>query len=401
MKAPELKPVASETTAVAEKEVAKDVEEVEEDSESKMIEEAAVIAVATQKKPKAKKSKKTEPVQHVYQARPEEVKKEVVADVEARNDLIAEEREEIASMEREKASYRTEEKEFGKVDKSEVKEAVVINYNSTIVATNPESNKVLNYIDSEKSKMIEQLSELESQYEEAIPKYSSVSDSLSAEKQRIAQVIDKAENMEETGWSNIIEYKNSVLHFKRRFRELVVENNKNTMASRNRGPGSIEIIEEESAEVAQADVQVEEEPDQKASVKEELAVDQVSVTAMKKNGNGKYQVTSNANKTDLIKVTFKLKSQKKGEIGRKEAHLVMQNPKGSVAEAKGIFTIKDSQTESKYTDHAIINYNNHDVDVTMFVQRKGNQFEKGVYPIKLFVEGELMAVSNLDLQNAN
>jgi hypothetical protein len=79
----------------------------------------------------------------------------------------------------------------------------------------------------------------------------------------------------------------------------------------------------------------------------------------------------------------------------------MQNPKGSVTEAKGIFTIKDSQKESKYTDHAIINYNNHDVDVTMFVQRKGNQFEKGVYPIKLFVEGELMSVSNLDLQNAN
>ena len=122
---------------------------------------------------------------------------------------------------------------------------------------------------------------------------------------------------------------------------------------------------------------------------------------MKKNGKGKYQVTSNANKTDLIKVTFKLKSQKKGEIGRKEAHLVMQNPEGSVAEAKGIFTIKESQTESKYTDHAIINYNNHDVDVTMFVQRKGTQFEKGVYPVKLFVEGELMAVSNLNLQNAN
>jgi len=420
MKARELKPVVAKTS-VAETgstipEVAADeakvaemqtnVQEettatVEEDPEAKMIEEAAVIAVATQKKPKAKKSKKTEPVQHVYQARPEEVKKEGVADVESKNDLIAEEREEIASMEREKASYRTEEKEFGKVEKAEVKEAVVINYNSTIVATNPESNKVLNYIETEKTKMIEQLSALEKQYEEAIPKYASVSDSLSAEKQRIAQVIDKAEDMEETGWSNIIEFKNNVLHFKRRYRELLVENNRGSEESGNRGPGSIQIIEEESAELAQAEVQVEEEPAQKASVKEELAVDQVSVTAMKKNGNGKYQVTSNANKTDLIKVTFKLKSQKKGEIGRKEAHLVMQNPKGSVAEAKGIFTIKDSQTESKYTDHAIINYNNHDVDVTMFVQRKGNQFEKGVYPIKLFVEGELMAVSNLDLQNAN
>ena len=44
--------------------------------------------------------------------------------------------------------------------KKEVKEAVIINYNSTIVATNPESNKVLNYIGTEKVKMIDQLSEL-------------------------------------------------------------------------------------------------------------------------------------------------------------------------------------------------------------------------------------------------
>lgn len=404
MKTPELKPVVSESPVaeleenlVEEKTVAD-----EADSESKMIEEASLIAVSTQNKAKVKKTKKAETVKHTYRARPEEVNKEDVAKNTTKNDLIAEEREEIASMEREKASYRSEEKEFGKVDNSEVKEAVVINYNSTIVATNPESNKVLNYIGTEKAKMIEQLSELEKQYEEAIPKYTAVSDSLIAEKQRIAQVIVKAESLEETGWSNIIEYKNNVLHFKRRYRELLVENNKSTMASRNRGPGSIQIIEEEeTAEVAQAEAPVKEEPSQEISVKEELAVDQVSVTAMKKNGKGKYQVTSSANKTDLIKVTFKLKSQKKGEIGRKEAHLVMQNPKGSVAEAKGIFTIKDSQTESKYTDHAIINYNNHDVNVTMFVQRKGNQFEKGVYPIKLFVEGELMAVSNLDLQNAN
>jgi len=375
---------------------------VEPTTEEKMIESAPVIAAST-KKAKTNKVKKSEPTEYVYRARPEEKDKDEVASGGVKNDLIAEEREEIASIEREKASYRTDEEQFGKLDKQEVKEAVVINYNSSIVATNPESNKVLNYIGNEKDKMIGQLSDLEQQYAEAIPKYPAVSDSLSAEKLRIAEVITKAQGLEETGWSNIIEYKNNVLHFKRRFRELVVENNRGNVASRSAsstsGNGSISIVDETQAE-AQSEV-AEAKTENKPSVKEALSVDHVMVTAMKKNGKGKYQVTSNANKTDLIKVTFKLKSQQKGDIGRKEAHLVLQNPEGSVAEAKGIFTIKDSQTESKYTDHAIINYNNHDVDVTMFVQRKGNQFEKGVYPVKLFVEGELMAVSNLNLQNAN
>jgi hypothetical protein len=36
----------------------------------------------------------------------------------------------------------------------------------------------------------------------------------------------------------------------------------------------------------------------------------------------------------------------------------------------------------------------------MFIQRRGSNFEKGVYPVKVFLEGELMAVTNLDLQNS-
>ena len=379
-----------------------DETEVEEpaSAEVKLIEEAAVISAADTKV-RAPKMKKTETPKAVYRARPEESVAEEMDTEEVKNDLIAEERAEIARIEREKASYRTDEEEFGKVNNDEIEEAVVINYNSSIVATNPESNKVLNYIGTEKVKMIEQLGELEKQYEEAIPKYPAVSESLSVEKERIAEVISEAQSLQETGWSNIIEYKNSILHFKRRYRELLVENNRGNVASSSkRGSGSITIKEEDEL-VAQNEVSEEEAAEEKKSIKEEIAVDQVMVTAMKKNGNGKYQVTSNANKTDLIKVTFKLKSQQKGEAGRKEAHLVLQDPEGSVAEAKGIFTIKDSQMESKYTDHAIINYNNHDIDVTMFVQRKGSQFEKGVYPVKLFVEGELMAVANLDLKNAN
>ncbi len=397
MKTPELKQVE---TVVEEVAVEEDEEPIAEPTaEERLIESAPVIAAST-KKVKTQKPKKAEPVKYEYRARPEETEKEEISASEERNDLIAEERAEIASIEREKASYRKDEEQFGKVDKEEIKEAVVINYNSSIVATNPESNKVLNYIDNEKDKMIGQLNDLEQQYAEAIPKYPAVSESLSEEKEKIAEVISKATGLEETGWSNIIEYKNNVLEFKRRYRELIVENNRGNVASRaDSGNGSISIVDETLA-VTQSEA-VEEKTVEKPSVKGELSVEQVMVTAMKKNGKGKYQVTSNANKTDLIKVTFKLKSQSKGDIGRKEAHLVLQNPEGSVAEAKGIFTIRDSQTESKYTDHAIINYNNHDVDVTMFVQRKGNQFEKGVYPVKLFVEGELMAVSNLNLQNLN
>ena len=283
------------------------------------------------------------------------------------------------------------------INKKEIQEAVIINYNSTIVATNPESNKVLNYIGTEKIKMIDQLTELEKKYEDAIPVYPKLSDSLIAEKLKITDVIVKARELEETGWSNIIEYKNNVLHFKKRYRDLMVMN------SRSRVSGNSTRIDRQIAHAASAPAEEKLEEQEKADLavmEENLSVDNVEITAMKMSGNGKYQKTSNANKTDLIKVSFKLLSNEKVHSGQKEAFVVLQNPKGDVEEAKGIFKMKNSETETKYTDHAIINYNNHDVDVTMFIQRRGSNFEKGIYPVKVFLEGELMAVTKLDLQNS-
>jgi len=322
-------------------------------------------------------------------------KKEIEEEPIAQTSMVADTKIEDKKVEKilvADASIRTTES-----SSKEVKEAVIINYNSSIVATNPESNKVLNYIGTEKIKMIQQLAELEEKYKEAIPQYPKLADSLSTYKNKIADVIVKAKELEETGWSNIIEYKNNVLFFKKRYRDFMVMN------SRGRVSGSSTRVDRQLAHTPTESKAVkfeEQEIADLAIMEENLSVDNIRITAMKMSGNGKYQKTNNANKTDLIKVSFKLLSNEKVDSGQKEAHLVLQNPKGDVEEAKGIFKIKDSETETKYTDHAIINYNNHDMDVTMFIQRRGNNYEKGVYPIKVFLEGELMAVTKLDLQNS-
>jgi outer membrane protein OmpA-like peptidoglycan-associated protein len=346
--------------------------------------------------------KKAEVKQPVVQVEKKEVEKKIIEQepiVEeepiVEKSLVAENRIENEKIEKEELAEASV--QLNKSNNKETKEAVIINYNSSIVATNPESNKVLNYIGTEKTKMIDQLTELEKKYKEAIPQYPKLADSLSTYKEKIAEVIIKAKELEETGWSNIIEYKNNVLFFKKRYRDFMVMN------SRGKVSGSTTRADRQVAHASSQTKEVrleEQEIADLAIMEENLSVDNVQITAMKMSGNGKYQKTNNANKTDLIKVTFKLLSNDKVHSGQKEAHVVLQNPKGDVEEAKGIFKIKDSETETKYTDHAIINYNNHDMDVTMFIQRRGNNFEKGVYPIKVFLEGELMAVTKLDLQNS-
>ena len=393
-----------ETVSVAEHQTAEPVamEEVNQ-IESAKIETVKVAATDHQINAPAipKESLKLTPVVKVQ-------KEEAVTEVAVEENVIEKQNEQLTEHKEPKLENKS-----GKIEeeavvaasvaesskKEAVKEAVIINYNSTIVATNPESNKVLNYIGTEKVKMIEQLSELEKKYEQAIPEYPKLSDSLQVQKDKIAAIIIDAKELEETGWSNIIEYKNKVLHFKKKYRDLMVRNGRSTVS------GSSSRADRQLAHTPKAANQndvatVEKKQPKVVEMEENLSVDDIEITAMKMNGNGKYQKTNNANKTDLIKVSFKLLSNEKVGSGRKEAHLVLQNPDGDVEEAKGIFTMKNGKKESKYTDHAIINYNNHDVDVTMFIQRKGQNFQKGVYPVKVFLEGELMTVTKLDLQNS-
>jgi len=288
-----------------------------------------------------------------------------------------------------------------KSNKKAVKEEVIINYNSSIVATNKESNKALNYIENEKFKVIDKLLALEKKYELAITDYVHVSDSLRIERDKITKVIESAENMEETGWSNIIGYKNDLIAFNKRYKELISINDQKYSSYNplNRkksyyADADNKTVNDDENLISSIDKQ------DLAIMEENLRIDNVEITAMKMGIKGKYQKTNNAKKTELIKVSFKLVHNEKVASGQKEAHIVLQNPEGKVTQAKGIFKLKDTKVEKKYTDRAVISYNKNDVDVIMYIQRKGKSFEKGVYPVKLFLEGQLMAVSNLNLQNS-
>jgi len=286
------------------------------------------------------------------------------------------------------------------------------NQKTVIANTNKkeENNKALNYIEEEKFKMLDKYVALEKKFEVAITKHEDTSDSLKSEKQKIAEYKNKIENAEEIGWSNIIEYKNNLIQFNKKYNKLTNSNQGSsngeiiiigeynpTSGVRMENGKIIEQIKpindfKRSSKLTENDVK------DKVILEENLRITNVEIVAMRMNSRGKYSETHNAKKTDLIKIKFKLLKNSKIASGPKEAHIVMQNPNGRVAQAKGTFTTKEENIETKYTDQSVINYNKNDIDVVLYIQRKGNNYEKGIYPIKLFLEGQLVAVSNLDLQ---
>jgi len=274
--------------------------------------------------------------------------------------------------------------ESAKANKN-VKEEIIVNYKSSIVAVDKENNKALNYIENEKIKVIDQIAALEKKFGLAIPEHKNVAGDLKSEMENVSDLKMEAEKLEETGWSNIISYKNRINEFNKKYDELTGINKQVSNSFKSN---------ESDYALSRMDLK------DKKILEDNLQISIIEVIAMKVDAKGKYQETSSAKKTDLIKVKFKLLQNKKVVSGEKDAHIILQSPKGKVTEAKGIFTIKDTNTEKKYTDHTVIDYNNNDISVTMFIQRKGENYEKGIYPVKIFLEGQLMAVTNLNLSNA-
>ncbi len=264
------------------------------------------------------------------------------------------------------------------------------------------TNKAENYIEKEKLKVITNLSELETKYDIALADNSKVKDSILAEKIRIAKYKKNVEENKETGWSNIINYKNDLKVFNKRYNQFVLGETEKFSLNRNNPLYKRKDYYVQNSGKIKSEADLEREMDERdlAILEENLRIENVKVTAMKVNSMGKYQKTNSAKKTDLIKVSFKVLHNDKVSSGQKEAHIVLQNPEGKVAGAKGVFKTRDSSAEKKYTDHTTINYEKNDVDVVMFIESKGNYQERGIYPVKLFLEGQLVSVSNLNLQNA-
>jgi len=255
-------------------------------------------------------------------------------------------------------------------------------------------NKAVNYIEEQKVKIIDNLTSLENKYEEVIAKNSNLLDSAVVQKKRISEFKKSVVDQEETGWSNIINYKIEIKNFNRVYHELIKESGQRTTLSKapkSNGTNRNKSSNDGQKKTALIDSEIQD------KVNENLKVDEVEVVAIKVNTEGKYLPTRNPNKTDIIKVSFKVNQNV--TPGVKDVHVVVQNPKGHVTNAKGVFIDKKSKEEKKFTDHTTVEVDNKDVNVVLYLDKKLREYQEGNYPVKLFLEGELVAVSNLTLEN--
>ena len=248
--------------------------------------------------------------------------------------------------------------------------------------------EAVKFLQDEKEQIIGNLTAMEDKYDIAIAQNTSLSDSLTIEKEKIVAFKDSVKDLKKINSSTLRRYRNQLAKMEATNERLLVEVDSLRLVNNL-------LVEEKDSISSQLDIQTTYndslvvqniELAEKVEIGGIINVENVQVTALKLRSNGKLTETNKAQKTDAIKVEFRLSENKIASPGDKEAYIVLTNPKGQVINAKGTFLLLD-ETEAKYTDHTIINYENADLDVVMLIERKGNKYEKGEYGIQVFIEG--------------
>jgi hypothetical protein len=254
---------------------------------------------------------------------------------------------------------------------------------------NSDHREAVKFLHDEKEQIIGNLTAMEDKYDIAIAQNTSLSDSLAIEKEKIIEFKDSVQQLKKINSSTLRRYRNQLAKLEATNERLLVEVDSLRLVNNL-------LTEEKDSIISQLDIQTTYndslvvqnlELAEKVEIGGAINVENVNVTALKKRSNGKFTETNKAQKTDAIKVEFRLSENKIATMGDKEAYIILTNPKGQVINAKGTFLLVDEVTELKYTDHTIINYENADLDVVMLIERKGDKYQKGEYGIQVFVEG--------------
>ena len=258
-----------------------------------------------------------------------------------------------------------------------------------------------NFLKEEKQQILGNLTTMEEKYDNAIASNTSMSEELKIERDNIVAFKDSIKNLKGTNWRLIRRYRGKIADLEKTNEKLLFANDSLQLVN------NMLIIEKDSITgklVEQTifnDTLIAQNLDlsKKVEIGGVLKVNSVSTTAMRERSNGKYAETNKAQKTNAFRVGFKVQKNEIAVPGEKQAHIVISTPGGKILNQKGTFVLKSGQ-EVGYTDDSTVNYENADLDVVMFVDNITQKLDKGIYTVKVYVDGLLVGASNLELKDA-
>jgi hypothetical protein len=129
---------------------------------------------------------------------------------------------------------------------------------------------------------------------------------------------------------------------------------------------------------------------------EVLSIKAIDVTPITINKKGRYLVTNNWRKVDVMRINFQIDNNKYITAGHKEVFILIQNPSGTILNRKGKFKSNNGK-ELTYTEKTNAYYNNNHLNISMVTDRFIQEITKGIYTITIYIEGYPVGLEMVEL----
>lgn len=250
---------------------------------------------------------------------------------------------------------------------------------------------------SEKEKVLDELAELKSTYDDAIAAKTALSDELIAEREKVVKLIDDLKKSKGDA-DSMRKYKSQYQQLNAKMQQLVAENDQLKTANQRL------TVERDSTSMALGqqkklnDTLVIQNVNLAKTVEkgQKIVVMNLRTQPVKVRSSGKQIETERASRADQVKVCFALAANAIAKSGEKTYYVQIIDSKNNV--------LGDKKTENfgdmtlTYSFPVTVEYNNEAVDVCNYLDGKGKEFAKGSYFVNIFDKSELVSKTTFTLK---
>lgn len=267
--------------------------------------------------------------------------------------------------------------------------------------SNAKHKEAEEFLKEEKNQILTNLNDMETKFDDAIAKNTSLSDELKLEKEKIIAFRDSVKDLKNANWRLIRRYRSKIAALEKTNERLMNVNDSLQLVTNTLTIEKDSITGELITQRSQNDTLMAQNSDlaKKVEIGGALRVSSVNAVAMRLRSNGKYKETNKAQKATAIRVNFRVDKNEIAKLGEKTAHLVVNTPSGKIVNQKGTFNTKDGK-EVGYTVESVIDYQGTAKDGTLFIENISPKLTKGLYPVKIYVDGVLVGATTIELKDA-
>lgn len=249
-------------------------------------------------------------------------------------------------------------------------------------------------------------SDLQSELDEIIEDYKTVSVKKKALSKRLVKEINKiialrdsVKNLKATQFRFISKYRRKVKLLEKENKQLFLKIDSLNIVNQTLKDENVIVAQQLDEKSVQSKVlaKTNKQLQEKVAIAGVIKTSPISAIAMKERSSGKLTSTSRSRRTDAFKVNFKMLKNDVATVGEKKIYLQVIDENKNVIASKGTTSLKNGD-KIGYSHELVADYHKEDVNILSLILVNRDDIKKGIYTISAFVDGVYSGATTVKLR---